>query len=369
MSIETTRQRVEVPATIGGYDVVCGRGALSALPALLDEIGARGRIVVCSDTTVAALYGERVLSVLRADGREALLWAMPAGEAHKTLETVSAAYAWLAEQRVERGDTIVALGGGVAGDVAGFIAATYLRGLRLVQAPTTLVAQVDSALGGKVGVDLPAGKNLVGAFHQPALVLADTELLATLPEREWRAGLAEVIKHGIIRDPALLDLLERRRDAILARDPALVAALVARAAAVKVAVVTEDPLEQGLRRILNYGHTFGHAVEREAGYGVVLHGEAVAWGMAAAARLGAASGACDDAFVAWQDDLLRAYGLLAPLPPLRAESLIAATRLDKKSAGGRVRWILPLRRGEVTMGSDVPDAAVRAAAQWLAGAA
>jgi 3-dehydroquinate synthase len=292
---------------------------------------------------------------------------MPAGEAAKTLETVRAAYSWLAGQRVERGDTVIALGGGVVGDLAGFVAATYLRGLRLVQAPTTLVAQVDSAIGGKVGVDLPEGKNLVGAFHQPALVLADTDLLATLPEREWRAGLAEVIKHGIIRDPGLLDVLEGQRAAILAREPGVVAALVARAGAVKVEVVMEDPLEHGLRRILNYGHTLGHAVEREAGYGVVLHGEAVAWGMAAAARIGRACGTCHEAFVAWQDDLLRAYGLLAPLPPLRVAELIEATRLDKKSATGRIRWVLPCGRGRVVITSDVPEAAVQAAASWLSG--
>ena len=366
MCSEAARLRVETPALAVGYDVIHGAGVLGTLPALLDGLGIQRRAIVCSDDTVAALHGARLLEVLRAAGREAMLWTMPSGEAHKTLATAEAAYQWLAQQRVERGDTILAFGGGVVGDLAGFIAATYLRGLRLVQLPTTLVAQVDSALGGKVGVDLPAGKNLVGAFHQPALVLADTNLLATLPEREWRAGLAEVIKHGIIRDTGLLEMLERERAAILAREPETVARLVARAAAVKVEVVCIDPLERDLRRILNYGHTLGHAIERVAGYGVVLHGEAVAWGMAAAARIGTAMGTCSGDFVTWQDSLLRSYGLLGPLPLLPVSDLVAATRLDKKSAEGRIHWILPHRAGEVSINGDVPPQAVEQAVAWLA---
>lgn len=362
---DIARLRIEAPALPLGYDVICGAGTLALLPALLDEIGARGRAIVCSDSTVAALHGDRLLALLRAAGREPLLWAMPAGEAHKTLETVARAYEWLAEHHVERGDTILALGGGVSGDLAGLVAATYLRGLRLLQLPTTLVAQVDSALGGKVGVDLPAGKNLVGAFYQPALVLADSDLLATLPEREWRAGLAEVIKHGVIRDTELLEMLARERAAILSREPSVVSRLVARAAAVKVEVVCQDPLERGPRRILNYGHTLGHAIERVAGYGVVLHGEAVAWGMAAVARIGASIGTCSNDVVTWQDGLLRSYGLLGPLPRLSAAALIAATRLDKKSVAGRIHWVLPLRAGEVSISADVPARAVERAVAWL----
>lgn len=365
MSSQMTRLRVETPALPMGYDVIYGSATLATLPAMLDSIGARGRAIVCTDETVTALHGARLLAILRAAGREALLWSMPAGEGHKTLATVELAYHWLAEQRGERGDTILAFGGGVVGDLAGFVAATYLRGLRLVQLPTTLVAQVDSALGGKVGVDLPAGKNLVGAFHQPALVLAETDLLATLPDREWRAGLAEVIKHGIVRDTGLVEMLERERTAILVREPEMAARLVARAAAVKVEVIRIDPLERDLRRILNYGHTLGHAIERVAGYGVVLHGEAVAWGMAAAARIGVAIGTCSDDFATWQDGLLRAYGLLAPLPRLGADKLIEATRLDKKSAAGRIHWVLPHRAGKVSISADVPARAVEQSVAWL----
>ncbi len=356
---------VEVPLAPHAYDIVCGTGAFELLPSLLVEHDITGRVIVCSDDTVAPLHATRLVEALRSAGVEALLWTMPAGERHKTLETVAGLYGCLAEHRVERRDTVLACGGGVVGDLCGFAAATYLRGLRLVQAPTTLVAQVDSTVGGKVGVDLPAGKNLVGAFHQPSLVVADPTLLATLPPREWSAGLAEVVKHGIIGGGDVLDMLEGDRDRIMAREPEVVARLVARAVRVKIDVVRQDPLETGLRRVLNYGHTLGHAVERVAGYGVVLHGEAVAWGMAAAARIGAAIGTCDGAFVDWQDDLLRGYGLLRPLPPLDVDELLAATRVDKKSVAGRIHWALPRRAGEVVITSDVPEEAVRAAALWL----
>jgi len=365
---DATTLHVEVLLSGRGYDALYGAGLLEQLPRLLSERGIGGRVVVCSDRHVAALHGERLLTALAAGGAaRPAMWTMAAGEEYKTLATVEQAYEWLAAERVERGDTVVALGGGVVGDLAGFAAATYLRGVRLVQAPTTLVAQVDSALGGKVGVDLPSGKNLVGAFHQPALVVADTTVLATLPEREWRAGLAEVIKHGLIRDRGLLDILRDERDDVRDRAPRAVARIVARAAAVKVDVVREDPLERGLRRVLNYGHTLGHALERVAGYGVVRHGEAVGWGMAAAARIGEQVGLCAGEFVRWQDDLLHSYGLLdaACLPRVTADDLIAATRLDKKIAGGRISWILPRQPGEVVITADVPDEAVQAGARWL----
>ncbi len=365
---DATTLHVEVPLSGRGYDALYGAGLLEQLPRLLSERGIGGRVVVCSDLHVAALHGERLLTALAAGGAaRPAMWTMAAGEEYKTLATVEQAYEWLAAERVERGDTVVALGGGVVGDLAGFAAATYLRGVRLVQAPTTLVAQVDSALGGKVGVDLPSGKNLVGAFHQPALVVADTTVLATLPEREWRAGLAEVIKHGLIRDRGLIDILIDERDDVRDRAPRVVARIVARAAAVKVDVVREDPLERGLRRVLNYGHTLGHALERVAGYGVVRHGEAVGWGMAAAARIGEQVGLCAGEFVRWQDDLLHSYGLLdaACLPRVTAGDLIAATRLDKKIAGGRISWILPRQPGEVVITADVPDEAVQAGARWL----
>ncbi len=360
-----TIQRVETAA--GGYDAVYGAGLLDDLAELLHARGLDGRAVLCTDSNVEPLHAKGIEAALERAGHRPLLWTMPAGEEHKNLGTVAKAYAWMAERGVERRDVVVAVGGGVVGDLSGFVAATYLRGLRLVQVATTLTAQVDSALGGKVGVDLPAGKNLVGAFHDPALVVGDATTLTTLPRREWRAGLAELLKHGLIYDKHLLDDLIAARPDMLDRDPSLIAALIARGAAVKAAVVRDDPREHGVRRILNYGHTLGHAVERTAGYGVVKHGEAVAWGMAAAARIGVLTKTCGAEFAPWQDDLLRDFGLLdrALLPPLRAADLIAATRLDKKTIGGRINWVLPVEAGSVVITSDVPDIVVEAAARWL----
>lgn len=367
--METVRQArvLHIETAAGGYDAVYGPGVLDDIAGLLDARGLSGRVVLCTDANVEPLHAKRIAAALEAAGRGALLLTMPAGEEHKTLETVATAYEWMAAHRVERRDIVIAVGGGVVGDVTGFIAATYLRGLRLVHVATTLVAQVDSALGGKVGVDLPAGKNLVGAFHDPVLVIGDARTLATLPRREWRAGLAELLKHGLIYDKELLDDLIAARPEVLDRDPAVISALIARGAAVKAAVVRDDPREHGIRRILNYGHTLGHAIERVAGYGVVKHGEAVAWGMAAAARIGALSKSCPEDFPSWQDDLLRDFGLLdrALLPPLRADDLIAATHLDKKVIGGRINWVLPVEPGSVVITDDVSSIAVEAAARWL----
>ncbi|HXT36872.1 MAG TPA: 3-dehydroquinate synthase family protein, partial [Chloroflexota bacterium] len=260
---------------------------------------------------------------------------------------------------VERGDLVVALGGGVPGDLFGFVAATYLRGLRLVQVPTTLVAQVDSAIGGKVGVDLPEGKNLVGAFKHPELVLADEDLLRTLPEAEWIAGTAEVAKHGVIVDPQILEWLEsdpggwRRRAVPLG--PILAAAI-----AVKAGIVQEDVLETGTRMYLNYGHTLGHAVEAAAGYGVIRHGEAVGWGMAMEARLAEAVGLTTEGFVARQDRLLRNLGLLAPLPALDPDAILDFVYRDKKVRDGKIRWALPAAEpGACVVRDDVPVDLVR----------
>jgi len=360
-----TIQRVETAT--GGYDAVYGAGVLDDLAVLLDPYGLEGRVVLCTDSHVEPLHARRIAAQLEQAKRRPLLWTMPAGEEHKNLQTVANAYEWMAAHGVERRDLVVAVGGGVVGDLTGFVAATYLRGLRLVQVATTLVAQVDSALGGKVGVDLPAGKNLVGAFHDPVLVVGDATTLTTLPRREWRAGLAELLKHGLIYDKALLDDLIDARAGLLDRDPALIAGLIARGAGVKASVVRDDPREHGVRRILNYGHTLGHAIERSAGYGVVKHGEAVAWGMAAAARIGALTKTCSPEFVSWQDSLLRDVGLLdrALLPPLHAADLIAATRLDKKTIGGRINWVLPVEAGSVVITNEVSEIAVEAAARWL----
>jgi 3-dehydroquinate synthase len=266
----------------------------------------------------------------------------------------------------------------VVGDLAGYAAASVLRGVAIVQLPTTLLAMVDSAVGGKTGINHPLGKNLIGAFHQPRVVLADTATLATLPSRELRAGMAEVIKHGVIRDPGLFDELEalaaergwddRREGSGFpgwdAADTALttrLTAIIRRAVAVKVVVVSNDEFERGERITLNYGHTIGHAVEALMGYGPLLHGEAVALGMHAAARIAVAMGLCDKGLVARQLRLLSAYGLSAALPPgLDPEAILAATLRDKKVQAGRVRWVLPTAIGSVVVRDDVPEELVRA---------
>jgi len=311
------------------------------------------------DDAVGPLYGERALASLRAAGFDAALFTFAAGEASKNLETVRAAYDWLLEQRAERASTIVALGGGVAGDLAGFVAATYLRGVNFVQAPTSLLAMVDASIGGKVGVDHPRGKNLIGAFYPPRLVVQDTSLLVSLPERSYREGFAEVIKHGLIMDAPMLDVLERDADRLLAVEPELTTEIVARNAALKASVVSEDEREGGRRMILNYGHTAGHAIEAVTGYTRVLHGEAISAGMMIAAEIGRRSGVTPAAVGERQAHLLERYGLPLRHPGLDVDAVIAAMAHDKKVASKKVRWILLEDFGRPVVRDDVPDDFVR----------
>ncbi|HVA91635.1 MAG TPA: 3-dehydroquinate synthase [Chloroflexota bacterium] len=341
--------------------VHCGAGALDDLGNLLGGLARPPRrAILCSDSNVSVLHGERASRALVSAGIQVEQVMIAAGEEHKNLETVARCYREFAALAVERGDVVVALGGGVLGDLFGFVAATYLRGLRLAQAPTTLVAQVDSAIGGKVGVDLPEGKNLVGAFKHPELVVADEDLLRTLPDAEWIAGTAEVAKAGVIADAQLFTWLESDpsgwRQRSIPLGPILGAAI-----AVKAKIVEEDVLETGSRMYLNYGHTFGHAVEAAAGYGVLRHGEAVGWGMAMEARLAAAVELSNAGFVARQDRLLRNLGLLAPLPPVKPDHALAYLYRDKKVRDGRIRWALPTTApGACVVRDDVPSELVRA---------
>jgi 3-dehydroquinate synthase len=297
------------------------------------------------------------LENLRGAGFEPTLLTIPAGESAKSLRQAQACYERLAAHRLERGSFIVALGGGVVGDLAGFVAATYLRGLTLVQAPTSLLAMVDSSVGGKVGVNLKAGKNLVGAFHQPRLVLADLQTLNTLPESELRAGLAEVVKYGIIRDAALFGRLERGLAKLLARDPATLGAVVARCCQIKAEVVGQDETESGLRAILNFGHTIGHALEAISAYGRYLHGEAVAIGQVAAARLSAAVLGLPEPEGRRIRELLARAGLPTEvkLTPRQRQRLLAAMKLDKKVSGGEVKFVLARRIGQAVYGQLVPE--------------
>lgn len=352
-------QRVHVG---NGYDVVVEWGALGRLASYLQQLQLPPRLFIITDSNLQRLYAPSLLSGLTDAGYEPHIYAVPAGEASKAQEQLNAIYDWLLEQRAERREAIVALGGGVVGDLAGFAAATYLRGVPLVQLPTSLLAQVDSAIGGKTGINHPRGKNLIGAFYHPRLVLADPATLLTLPERERTEGWAEVVKYGIILDAELFARLEAH--AALLRDfqpppAALLCQLIARSIALKVAVIEEDEREQGLRAILNYGHTVGHALENVAGYGAWLHGEAVSLGMVAAATLAQQAGmfALDE--VERQNRLLAALGLpVSCRGAAPVEAILAAMRLDKKVAAKRIHWILPLRIGQVTT-SQLPDELVQ----------
>jgi 3-dehydroquinate synthase len=259
---------------------------------------------------------------------------------------------------MDRQGALIALGGGTVGDVAGFAAATWMRGIRYIQMPTTLLAMVDSSIGGKTAINLPAGKNLVGAIHQPAAIFCDLDYLATLPDADYRASLAEVIKAALIADRSFVDWLVVNLPAVLRREPSAVREAVVRAIAIKAAVVAQDPQETGVRAILNYGHTVGHALERAAGYGTLRHGEAVAWGMEVAARISLRTGACGPETVAVQHSLLRGAGLLADRPAVGHAELIEAMRHDKKSRAGEVRWVLLRDIGRAEYGQSVEPSMV-----------
>ena len=347
-----------VPVSLGdrGYQIKIGAGLLDRLGEECARLQLDSRCVIVSDRNVMPLYGDAAAKSLRSRGFECERIAVPAGETAKSLETMRTAYDRLAAARLERKSFIVALGGGVVGDMAGFLAATYLRGIPFVQAPTTLLAQVDSSVGGKVGVNLKAGKNLVGAFHQPRLVLCDLDTLATLPEREFLSGLAEVIKYGIIQDAGLFRRLERELPRLLAREPGVLGGVIARCCQIKAEVVGQDETESGVRAILNFGHTIGHALEAISGYGTFLHGEAIAIGQVAAARLSARLSGLP------LDEARRIEALLAraglptaiSLSGRQRQALIAAMKLDKKVSAGEVKFVLARRLGRVEYGQSVP---------------
>ncbi len=343
------------------YDIQVGGALIKTLGASCRELGLGAQCAVISDDQVAPLYAEAALASLRKAGFKPILHTIPAGEASKCLREVGRSYDVLATHRLERKSFIVALGGGVVGDLAGFVASSYLRGVAFVQVPTTLLAQVDSSVGGKVGVNLKAGKNLVGAFYQPRLVLCDLETFSTLPQREYRAGIAEVIKYGVIYDEALFSTLERKMDKVIKRDRKGLAEVVARCCEIKAEVVGQDETESGLRAILNFGHTIGHAIEAISGYGKFLHGEAISIGQVAAARLSERMLGFSSVETARVRELFVRAGLPVQLALKRAsiERLMAATRLDKKVAGGEIRFVLARKIGVVEHGHKVPEALVR----------
>ena len=326
------------------------------------------RVAVVTCTTVAALYLAKVSGALRAAGAEVLEVVLPDGEEHKRWDTLNLVFDALLQARCDRQTTIVALGGGVVGDMAGFAAAVYQRGIPFIQVPTTLLSQVDSSVGGKTGINHPLGKNMIGAFYQPLAVIADVDTLATLPRRELRAGIAEVVKHGFIRDPAFVDWLEADIERLDAGEAAALTRAVVRSCEIKSEVVGADEREGGLRAILNFGHTFGHAIESGLGYGEWVHGEAVAAGMVMAADLSARAGMLPAADAARVPRLLARVGLPVAGPAgLSAERYLELMSVDKKAARGRIRFILLERVGSAVLRGDLPEAMVRATLEACTG--
>ncbi|MBI3852382.1 MAG: 3-dehydroquinate synthase [Verrucomicrobia bacterium] len=354
-------RRVKVALGDRSYSILIGEGRLSRLGAECSRLNLGQRCAIISDRNVSPRYGERVQRVLEGAGFHPILITVPAGETAKNLKTVQACYNQLAAHRLERKSFIVALGGGVVGDLAGFVAATYLRGIDFVQVPTTLLAQVDSSVGGKVGVNLSAGKNLVGTFHQPRLVLCDLNTLKTLPAREYRAGLAEVIKYGIVYDATLFKRLERDLPKLLGRDSKTLATIVARCCEIKAAIVSQDETESGLRQILNFGHTIGHALEAISGYGKYLHGEAIAIGQVAAAVLSTRL----LGFPQRDTERIRTLFARAGLPTdvklttAQRVRLFDAMLLDKKVKGGEINFVFARKIGRVDYGHNVPAALIQ----------
>ncbi len=341
------------------YEAIVERGILDRAAAHIPERA--GTAFVVTTTDVWQLYGERLKQALSGRKHETLFFK--GGEERKRLAEVEELADEMVARGGERSSMVIAIGGGITNDVGGFLASIFMRGIPVLQIPTTLLAQVDAAIGGKTGVNLREGKNLIGTFHQPIAVLIDPDVLATLPEREYTAGLFEVLKHGVIRSPELFRLMAERPDAVRAREPGVVETMVAESVRIKAEVVSADEREGGLRRILNFGHTAGHALEAETGYAGFLHGEAVAFGMRAAAHLGRLAGVCGASTAQSILDAVALYGPLPPLDGIRAGNLAARLRGDKKTVHGKVHFVLPEQIGKVRVVSGLDEKIVLQAIQ------
>jgi 3-dehydroquinate synthase len=348
---------IEVPAPSRTYSVTIADGAIGTLPQVLERVRAPERRFIVSSPLVWRLHGPQIARAL-PDAEPILV---PDGERFKQLPTVARIYDALVRANADRAATLVTFGGGVIGDMAGFAAATYVRGIALVHVPTTLLAQVDAAIGGKVGVNHPQGKNLIGAFYQPHAVVIDPLVLGTLPRREFRAGLYEVVKYGMTSNAALFDRVARERKAIFARSPEVLTPMIADACRIKADVVVKDEREAGLRRILNFGHTAGHAVEAVTKYRRFRHGEAVGYGMLVAAELARARGALAETDRQALADLIASLGPLPPIADIPATSMIEAMQHDKKMVAGRLHFVLPTAIGATTIVDDVTEKEIRAA--------
>jgi 3-dehydroquinate synthase len=353
MNEQAGSKRISLSVDLGerSYPIEIGRGLLDDGALLMRHLGAGGgKIAIVTNTTVAPLYLDKVAAPLREGGREVVTIVLPDGEEHKNWQSLNLVFDALLANKCDRKTTMVALGGGVIGDLTGYAAASYMRGVPFVQIPTTLLSQVDSSVGGKTGINHPLGKNMIGAFYQPRAVIADTATLDTLPARELSAGLAEVIKHGAILDLAFFDWIEANIGRLVARDPAALAYAIARSCEIKADVVKRDEREGGLRAVLNFGHTFGHAIENGLGYGEWLHGEAVGCGMVMAADLSHRLGLLDADSALRVRRLVKAAGLPVTAPDLGAERWIELMEVDKKNEGGAIKFILlkPLGSPSIT---------------------
>jgi 3-dehydroquinate synthase len=356
-------QTIRVETATAKYEVVAGSGLLETLAPRIERAAGRlpRRVFVVTSAEIWALWGEAFLSSF-AEAPVTLF--LEPGEKHKTMASVEKLLRQMAAAGGDRGSLVIAFGGGIVGDVGGFLAAIFMRGIPFVQVPTTLLAQVDSSVGGKVGVNLPEGKNLVGNFHQPRAVFADIGVLGTLPDRELRAGLMESVKAGIIRDRTLVRFMEEHADEVLGRDPKALERVIAASIRMKAGVVNVDERENGLRMILNFGHTVGHALEQATGYKVLLHGEAVGWGMVAALHVARERGTISSRQAERLESLVYQYGPL-PALKLRASKVVAATLGDKKNVGGVRRFVLPVGIGDAGVVEDVTAAELEAAAGYM----
>jgi len=347
---------IDVPVKLGprSYRVAVGAGLLAQVGPEISRLGVGRKLALLTDPAIKALYGEIVARSLAGAGFEVTTVLLPEGERAKTLEVAAQTWDRLLEAGLDRGSAVVALGGGAVGDLAGFVAATYMRGVHFVQLPTTLLAQVDASIGGKTAIDHPRAKNLIGAFHQPRLVLADTGALQTLPEREYRSGLAEVIKHGIVLDAAYFDEVERSAAALAKREPETLERIVAGSCRLKASVIERDEQESELRHVLNYGHTIGHAIEAVTGYARFAHGEAVSLGMVAEAGVAERLGLAATETRVRQVHLLETMGLPVREVGEAPERVIEAMARDKKGKEGRVPFVLAPEIGRFRIVFDVP---------------
>jgi len=353
----TATHRVPIELGERSYSIDIGTSLIDE-PKTWSAVPASAQALIVTNTTVAPLYGQRLQRALAQRHRTVHVLALPDGEQYKDWQTLNLIFDALLKQACDRKTVLYALGGGVVGDMTGFAAASYMRGVPFVQVPTTLLAQVDSSVGGKTAINHPLGKNMIGAFYQPQLVVCDIETLCTLPQREFSAGLAEVIKYGPIADMEFLGWLEANIGGLLARDTSLIAHAVKRSCEIKAAVVGQDEREAGLRAILNFGHTFGHAIEAGLGYGQWLHGEAVGCGMVMAMHLSNGLGLVDRAFVERLTALLRAAGLPVAAPRLGPDRYLELMRVDKKAEAGELKFVVIDRPGSAAL-RGAPDALVR----------